>query len=96
MVGSGTREASLQAENLRLAEQVRVLSGDDHIRREAMVWRDATPEERVAETWRLCALVPWFRSLWPDDVRARADVVESLPASTMAILERLKQAGEAK
>jgi hypothetical protein len=92
----GTPEASLQRENLRLAEQVRELSGDDHVRREAAPWRDATPEERVAETWRLCALVPWFRSLWPEDVRARADAPESLPASTMAILERLKQSGETR
>jgi hypothetical protein len=93
MAGTGTPEASLQRENLRLAEQVRALSGDEHIRRESAPWRDATPEERVAETWRLCALVPWFRSLWPEDVRARADAPESLPASTMAILEQLKQSG---
>ena len=93
---AGAPETNLQAENLRLAEQVRVLSGDDHLRREAAPWRDATPEERLAETWRLCALVPWFRSLWPEDVRARADTPESLPASTVAILERLKLSGEAK
>lgn len=90
-----TSEANLEAENLRLAEQVRGLSGDDHLYREAATWQDATPEERVAETWRLCALVPWFRSLWPEDVRARADAPEPLPANTLAILERLKQ-GEAK
>jgi hypothetical protein len=93
---AGTPDASLQVENLRLAAQVQALSGDDHVRREAAPWRDATPEERVAETWRLCALVPWFRSLWPEDVRARADAPESLPASTKAILERLKQAGEGR
>ena len=91
---SGTLEANLQVENLRLAEQVRASSGDVHLRREAEPWRDATPEERVAETWRLCALVPWFRSLWPEDVRARADAPESLPDSTIAILERLKKSGE--
>jgi len=93
MAGTGTPEANLQVENLRLAEQVRALSGDEHTRREAAPWRDATPEERVAETWRLCALVPWFRSLWPEDVRARADAAEPLPANTLAILERFKQAG---
>lgn len=95
MAGPDTSVANLQKENLRLAEQVRALSGDDHLRRETAPWRDATPEERVAETWRLCALVPWFRSLWPEDVQARADASESLPASTIAILERLKQVGEA-
>jgi len=93
---AGPLETNLQAENLRLAEQVRVLSGADHLRREAEPWRNATPEERLAETWRLCALVPWFRSLWPEDVRARADAPELLPASTVAILERLKQACEAR
>jgi len=48
---SARLEANLQAENQRLAEQVRTLSGEDHLRREAAPWRDATPEERVAETW---------------------------------------------
>jgi len=94
MALSGVSEANLQAENLRLAEQVRALSGDEHIRREAAPWRDATPEERLAETWRLCALVPWFRSLWPADVRARADAPEPLPPSTLEILERLKREGD--
>ena len=96
MAGTGTLDANLQAENLRLAEQVRVFSGDEHIRREAAPWRDATPAERVAETWRLCALVPWFRSLWPEDVRARADAPDPLPANTLAILERLKQRSDSK
>ena len=96
MAGTGTPEANLQAENLRLAEQVRALSGDEHLRHEAAPWRDATPAKRVAETWCLCALVPWFRSLWPADVRARADAPEPLPASTLAILERLKQIGDSK
>ena len=96
MASPDAPEANLQRENLRLVEQVRVMSGDEHLRREATPWRNATPEERVAETWRLCALVPWFRSLWPEDVRARADAPEPLPASTVAILERLKQTGEAK
>jgi len=93
---AGTPDGSFRTENLGLAEQVRMLSGSDHLRREAEPWRNATPEERVAETWRLCALVPWFRSLWPEDVRARADAPEALPPSTVAILERLKQAGETK
>ncbi len=87
-------EASLEAENLRLAEQVRAMSGEAALRREAALWRDATPAERVAETWRLCGLV--FRSLWPDDVRARADTPEPLPASTLAILERMKRQGDGR
>jgi len=86
-------KADLQAENLRLAEQVRTLSGDAQLLRETAPWRDANPEERVAETWRLAALVPWFRSLWPEEVRLRADAPEPLPADTLAVLERLKRSG---
>jgi hypothetical protein len=94
MASAGSAEVGLQAENLRLQEQVRAFSGDEHVHREAECWREATPEERVAETWRLCALLPWFRSLWPDDVRRRADVPEPLPRETLALLERLKQEGD--
>ena len=86
----------LQAENLRLTEQVRALSGDQQLVREAAPWRDATPEERLAETWRLCSLVPWLQSLWPEDVRVRAEQPEPLPASALAILENLKRAGTGK
>jgi hypothetical protein len=83
----------LQAENLRLTEQVRALSGDQQLARETAPWRDATPEERLAETWRLCSLLPWLQSLWPEDVRARAEQPEPIPASALAILENLKRAG---
>ena len=93
MAGNANQGADLARENERLAAQVQALSGDDHIRRAAAPWCDATPAERVAATWRLCALVPWFRSLWPEDVRQRADQPEPLSADTLALLERLKQAG---
>jgi alkylation response protein AidB-like acyl-CoA dehydrogenase len=96
MSGGSTSDARLQAENRRLAEQVRAFSGDEQLRREAAAWRDATPEERIAETWRLCALVPWFRSLWPEDVQRRADDAPGLPEDTSAILERMKRAGVEK
>jgi len=58
-----------------------------YVRREAAPWRDAAPAERVAH-------MPWFRSLWPGDVRARATAPEPPPASRLAILERLKQPGD--
>jgi hypothetical protein len=51
-------DVNLARENERLAAQVQALSGDEHIRREAAPWCDATPAERIAATWRLCALVP--------------------------------------
>ncbi len=82
-------EAQLQQENDRLAEQVRAFSSCEHRRREAALWRDATPEERIAETWRLCDMVPWLRSLWPDNVQRRADEAEAMPAETLALLAKL-------
>jgi hypothetical protein len=94
MSSRASLDRQLQAENLRLAEQVRTMSGDDHRQREAAPWRDATPEERLAETWRLCSLVPWLQSLWPEEVRARVEQREPLPASALAILEDLKRARE--
>ncbi len=93
MSGTADSDPLLQAENLRLAEQVRALSGRDQLLRETAPWRDATPEERLAETWRLCSLVPWMQSLWPEEVRIRAVQREPLPASALAILENLKRTG---
>jgi hypothetical protein len=96
MSWTGQNASDLHAQNRRLAAQVDAFSGDDHIRAEAAPWRDATPEERLAATWKLCQLVPWFRSLWPEDVRRRADEPEPLPPSTLALLERLKQSGSGR
>lgn len=96
MPGTADTDLLLQAENHRLTEQVRALSGREQLLRETAPWRDATPEERLAETWRLCSLLPWLQSLWPEDVRARAEQPEPLPASVLAILESLKRAGEGK
>lgn len=96
MAGDFPLQTLLETENRRLAEQVRAFSGDEHRRREAAPWRAATPEERIAETWRLCALLPWLRSLWPEDVRGRVDAREERSPEVMAILERLKQQGRAE
>jgi len=80
----------LARENARLMAQVDAMSGDEQVLREAEPWRDATPEERLAATWSLCADVPSFEALWPDDVRARADEPEPLPADAIEILARLR------
>lgn len=82
-------------ENARLLAQAEVFASDDHIRAEAARWRDVSPEERLAETWRLCAMVPWFQALWPDDLRARPLQPEALPDDTIALLERMKANGQA-
>lgn len=80
-------------ENARLLAQAELFAGDEHLLAEAARWRDASPEERLAETWRLCAMVPWFRSLWSDEVRERAARPEPLPADTVALLERMVARG---
>jgi len=70
-----------------------MFASEEHVLAEAARWRDATPEERLAETWRLCAMVPWFRALWSDDVRARAERPDPLPPDTVALLERMVAQG---
>lgn len=80
-------------ENSRLLAQAELFDSDQHLLAEVARWRDATPEERLAETWRLCAMVPWFQALWSDDVRERVGRPEPLPADTIALLERMVAQG---
>ena len=88
--------ASEAHETARLQAQAAAFASDAHLLREAARWRDATPEERLAETWRLSAMVPWFRRLWSADVRARAQQAEPLAADAMLLLERMKAGHGAK
>jgi len=85
--------AADQPENARLLAQVEMFASDPHLLAEAARWRDASPEERLAETWRLCNLVPWFQALWNDDIRERAARADPLPADTVALLERMMAQG---
>jgi len=82
-------------QNARLLAQAEMFASDEHVLAEAARWRDASPEERLAETWRLCAMVPWFQALWSDEVRARAQRPEPLPADTLALLENMVERGRA-
>jgi hypothetical protein len=77
-------------ENRRLLAQAEAFASDELIVSEAARWRDASPQERLVETWRLSTMVPWFRSLWSPELRARADQPEPLPADAMALLARMK------
>ncbi|HEY3353328.1 MAG TPA: hypothetical protein VGQ83_08780 [Polyangia bacterium] len=83
--------APLGAENAKLLAQAEAMSGDPHVVREAEPWRDATPAERLAATWSLCRDVRWLRSLWPEDVGARADRREPPPAGALDLLERMRR-----
>jgi len=80
-------------ENARLLAQAEMFAGDDQLLAEAARWRAVSPEGRLAETWRLCAMVPWFQALWSEEVRLRAARPEPLPADTVALLERMVAAG---
>ena len=80
-------------ENRRLLAQAEMFASVEHLESEVARWRDATPEERLAEPWRLCAMVPWFQALWTDEVRERAARPDPLPADTIALLERIVAQG---
>ena len=82
-------------DNARLLAQAAMFGSDDQLVAEAARWRDASPEERLAETWRLCGMIPWFQALWSDDVRERAGRPELMPADTIALLERMVAQGRA-
>jgi len=88
-----TAMAAEDSNNARLLAQAAMFGSDDQLVAEAARWRDASPEERLAETWRLCAMVPWFEALWSDDVRERASHPEPLPPDTVALLERMVAQG---
>ena len=84
---------SLERENARLLAGAAYFSGDEHIRRSAEPWRDATPAERLAAAWELCDWVPALSNWWPDDMRARADALDRLPDDAVDILRRLRAGG---
>lgn len=80
-------------ENARLLAQADAFATDEHIREEASRWREASPAQRLAETWRLAGLFPWFRSMWSEELRERAAEPDPLPRETLALLERMKMHG---
>lgn len=80
---------SLESENQRLMAQVEHFSGDEHVRREAAPWRNATPVERLAAAVTLCQQAARFRALWSEDVRRRAEVPDALPPDAIALLSKL-------
>jgi hypothetical protein len=84
---------SFARESARLLAQAELFSSDGFLMEEAVRWRDVTPERRLAETWRLCSLVPQLRKNWPPDVQRRAAEPSPLPSDVVALLERMKQTG---
>ena len=76
-----------------LERQREYFSSDDHIRREVEVWRDATPEERLATVAEMCAAGDFFLSQLDPEVLERVLQPEPLPDDTIAILMALRPAG---
>jgi len=76
-----------------LERQREYFSSDDHIRREVEVWRDSTPEERLAELAAMCAAGDFFLSQMDPHLLERVLEPEPLPEDTIAILLALRPSG---
>jgi hypothetical protein len=76
-----------------LERQREHFSSDDHIRREVEVWRDSTPEERLAELAEMCAAGDFFLSQLDPRLLERVLAPEPLPHDTIALLTALRPAG---
>lgn len=74
-----------------LERQREYFASDDHIRREVEIWRDTTPEERLAELAEMCAAGHFFLSQLDPKIRERLLEREPLPSDTIAILESLQR-----
>ena len=76
-----------------LERQREYFSSDDHIRREVEVWRDATPEERLATVAEMCAAGDFFLSQLDPQTLERVLQPEPLPDDTIALLRTLRPTG---
>lgn len=74
-----------------LERQREHFSSDDHIRREVEIWRDSTPEERLAAAAEMCAAGYFFLSQLEPEIRERILEREPLPDDTIALLESLQR-----
>jgi hypothetical protein len=76
-----------------LERQREHFSSDDHIRREVEVWRDATPEERLAALAEMCVAGDFFLSRLDPQLLERVLEPEPLPDDTIEILTALRPSG---
>ena len=76
-----------------LERQREHFASDDHVRREVEVWRDSTPEERLAELAEMCAAGDFFLSRMDPRQLERVLRPEPLPEDTIAILMALRSSG---
>jgi len=80
------------AQRARLEAQIEHARSDDRIREEVALWRDATPEERLAEVADMCAAGDYFLSQLAPDVLERVLQPEPLPQDSIEILMALRGA----
>ena len=82
-------------EMLALLEAQRAyFASDDHIRREVEVWRDASPEERLAAVAEMCAAGDYFLSQLDSETLERVLRPVPLPDDTIAILMALRESAD--
>jgi hypothetical protein len=79
-------------EMLALIEAQRAyFASDDHIKREGELWRDASPEDRLAAVAEMCAAGDYFLSQLDPETLERALRPVPLPEDTIEILIALRQ-----
>ena len=66
-------------------------ASDDHVRERAAVWRDATPEQRLAAVIDQCREAEYFLALKTPEALERVLAPTPIPDDTIAILERLQR-----
>jgi hypothetical protein len=83
---------SYTPEQLAMLEaQIAHFASDDHIRREVAVWRDSTPEERLAVAAEMCRVADQLLAQVPADQLERALAREPLPPDSIAMLEAIRK-----
>ena len=75
-----------------LERQIAYFCGDDHIRREVEIWREATPEERIAELADICRGGQFFLDRLDPTTLERMLRREPLPADSEALFVALRRA----
>jgi hypothetical protein len=79
------------AQREMLAAQAAHFASDDHVRREVEIWRDATPEQRLAELAGMCAMADHFLSRLDADTLDRVLTPQRLPDDAIAALVALRK-----
>jgi hypothetical protein len=74
-----------------LEAQREYFASDDHIRREVEIWRDTTPEERLAEMAEMCAGGAFFLEQLSPEMLERMIEPDPLPDDSAEIFMALRR-----